>query len=123
MNRSQKAAESLGKYGETVAATYLSNLGYQIVERNWRTSTGELDIIAYRDGILAFVEVKTRTSAAFGHPAEAVGNKKLRRIQVLAAQWLTQQPTYFPSIRFDVIAVHYAKQGSADVEHLQGVTL
>src|SRR2546429_9440159 len=81
----------LGQIGETLAASYLATRGWQIVDRNVRFREGEIDIVASRGGILAFVEVKTRRSAAFGSPAEAVTWRKQRRIRALATRYLSER--------------------------------
>lgn len=110
---------SLGRWGEEEAAKYLRRLGMKIVERNFRTPVGEIDVIARQGGTLVFIEVKTRRSALFGAPQEAVGRAKQRQI-VRTAQWYLGsgrgkglQP------RFDVIAVRQGKDGAAELEHIQ----
>lgn len=78
----------LGKIGEDFAANLLQLQGYRILERNFRCKTGEIDIIAEKDGEISFVEVKTRRSARFGMPAEAVSTEKQRRMRKTAAYYL-----------------------------------
>jgi putative endonuclease len=109
--------QSLGRWGEEQAVRFLSARRWKILQRNVRTPVGELDIVA-RDGrTLVFVEVKTRRSAAFGAPQEAVGLRKQRQI-VRAAQWfLAQAGNPSGLLRFDVIAVMPAAEG-ARIEHL-----
>jgi putative endonuclease len=88
-----------------VGAWYETN-GYEVVARNWRCSEGEIDLIARRGRTLVFCEVKTRSSEAFGSPAEAVGRVKQARLRRLAARFLDQDVSRRPSlIRFDVAAV------------------
>ena len=74
--------------GEAAVAEWYTANGYQVVETNWRCRQGELDLIVRKGRVLVFCEVKTRTSAAFGHPAEAVTPAKARRLRVLASRWL-----------------------------------
>src|SRR6266568_9231622 len=93
----------LGQIGETLAASYLTTRGWEIVDRNVRFREGEIDIVAARGGILAFVEVKTRRSAAFGSPAEAVTWRKQRRIRTLASRYLAEQHPGARAVRFDII--------------------
>ncbi|MEI6041938.1 MAG: YraN family protein, partial [Actinomycetes bacterium] len=72
----------LGAKGEDLVALLLAGRGYQIIERNWRIKDGEIDLVAITDkNILVFVEVKTRTSTAFGHPLEAITREKAHRLQ------------------------------------------
>jgi len=87
-----------------VAAWYEAR-GYTVVAKNWRCREGELDLIV-RDGrLFVFCEVKTRTSTAFGVPAEAVTREKQARIRRLAARWLEDAPMPAREIRFDVPSV------------------
>ncbi len=116
-----RAKDGLGRYGEEVAARYLHERGYEIVERNWRCAQGELDIVARSGDTLVFVEVKTRSSVRYGTPAEAVTGVKLRRIRGLAAAWLAERRPPVAELRFDVVSVLRADRGAAQVEHLQGV--
>lgn len=69
----------IGRYGEDKAAEYLLQNGYKILARNYRVRGGEMDIVAFRRGVLAFIEVKTRTGDAFGTPAQAVDEEKIKR--------------------------------------------
>ena len=115
------AKDALGRYGEDVAAEHLLREGLQILARNWRCPTGELDIVA-RDGpVLVICEVKTRRSRAFGAPAEAVGPRKLRKLRELALRWLDEQRIHVPEVRFDVIAIVQPPTGRPVLEHVRGV--
>jgi len=95
----------VGRTGEALAAHYLERRGWRIIARNVRFREGEIDIVAQREGILAFVEVKTRRSARYGSPAEAVTWTKQRRIRALAARYLIEHHTAARAIRFDVVDV------------------
>ena len=112
-----EARLQLGKLGEEAAARFLVQRGFSIVARNHRTPIGELDIVARDRRHLLFVEVKTRRSAVFGAPAEAVGPRKQRQI-VRAAQWYLATARY-PDLqpRFDVIAV-IVGQGEPAISHI-----
>src|SRR5690606_29473425 len=83
-----RATDAVGRYGEDVAAAHLVAVGMRVLERNWRGTRGELDIVADDAGELVVVEVKTRRGSGFGHPAEAVTAPKLARIRRLTGQWL-----------------------------------
>ncbi len=113
------AKDGLGKYGERVAANHLVEAGYELIDRNWRCDDGELDIVAKREGVLTFVEVKTRSSMAFGEPAEAVTQIKVRKIRELATVWMRLHPTDHDDISFDVMSVMHSGKGAAQVTHLR----
>ena len=109
-----------GGYGEGTAARYLTDLGMVVLDRNWRCVHGEIDIVA-RDGpTLVFCEVKTRRSARFGAPAEAVGVAKVGRLRRLATLWIAASGLTSPDVRFDVLSVLPQASGPASVEHLRG---
>lgn len=109
---------SLGRWGEQQAVRFLKRRLYRIVETNYRNRAGEIDIIARRGKILAFVEVKTRRSSRCGAAVEAVDERKQRQI-IRAAQWyLTQHGEVNVQPRFDVIAI----QGDETQHDLQHVT-
>jgi putative endonuclease len=82
---------ALGRAGEDLAAGWYEAHGYEVLARNWRCREGELDIVARRDRLVVFCEVKARTSEAFGLPAEAVGPLKQARLRRLAALWYADQ--------------------------------
>lgn len=115
------AKDVLGRRGEELAARHLAALGLTIVERNWRCSQGEIDIVALDAGEVVFVEVKTRSSVAFGHPLEAITPAKLARLRRLAAAWCGAHPGSHDRIRIDVIAVIAPFRGEVQVEHLKRV--
>lgn len=115
------AKDAVGRYGERVAARYLTERGYEVIERNWRGTRGELDLVTRRGDTIVVVEVKTRRGTAFGHPAEAVTRAKLDRIRRLAGEWLHSRSAPRCEVRVDVVAVVLPRSGAAQVEHLQGV--
>ncbi|HVE64300.1 MAG TPA: YraN family protein [Mycobacteriales bacterium] len=122
-----QAKDGLGRYGERVALRHLIEAGHEILDRNWRCADGEIDIVSRCEGVITFVEVKTRRSGRFGEPAEAVGLRKQTKIRELAAIWLrehTPQPEAGPGagpreLSFDVIEVRHAERGAASVTHLR----
>ena len=117
-----RAKDGLGQYGERVAVRHLQELGLEIVDRNWRCSEGELDIVAREaDGTIVFVEVKSRSSNDYGTPAEAVTRVKRGKLRVLAQRWLAERRPPYSALRFDVIAVLRSRRGPADVVHLREV--
>lgn len=94
---------ALGRAGEDAAASYLAATGWTVVARNVRRREGEVDIVARRDPVLAFIEVKTRRSSAYGSPGEAVTVRKQRRIRMLAGGLLSEGIGRAREVRFDVI--------------------
>jgi len=115
------AKDDLGKRGETLAAEHLTASGYQVLERNWRCSQGEIDIVAFKDGQVVFIEVKTRSSTAFGHPLEAITVAKLARLRRLAGAWCQAHPDVRAGVRIDAIAIIAPTRGLVEIEHLEGV--
>lgn len=113
--------DEVGRYGEGLVARQLSEQGWVIIDRNWRTRAGEIDIVARDGSELVAVEVKTRRSATFGAPQQAITHAKLARLRRLTAEWLAQQDLRFDGVRIDVVAVTLPKTGSALVEHFRGV--
>ncbi len=83
---------ALGAAGEAQAAAWYEANGYEIVARNWRCRDGEIDLIVRRARTIVFCEVKTRSSTAFGTPAEAVTRAKRDKLRHLAARWLDESP-------------------------------
>lgn len=113
------ARRTLGSQGEHAAARWLSRRGWQILDRNVRYREGELDIVACREGILAFIEVKTRRSTRRGTPAEAVTPAKAVRIRRLAIRYLAEHVVHADAIRFDVVTCE-ARGESFRLQHLEG---
>jgi putative endonuclease len=113
----------LGKHGERLAAEHLARLGFDIVERNYRTRWGELDIVAFDGTTLAFCEVKTRRLTAAGGPLEGLRALQRQRVRKKAESWLierTERP-YAELVRFDAIGVTIDATGKlVSIEHLEG---
>jgi putative endonuclease len=121
---SKDVRHRLGQLGEQLAAEHLKRRGFEIVERNYRTRWGELDIVAYDGTTLAFCEVKTRRMApGEGNPLDAVGKLKRSRVRKMAGSWLIErvERPYARSLRFDAIGVTFDPSGRlAGIEHLEG---
>jgi putative endonuclease len=114
--------KTLGDFGEEVAADRLRAKGYRILERNWRTSTGEIDLVAVHDGVVVFIEVKTRTSDIFGSPEEAITHKK-KEMMVSAAQWYLEEKNLSDiNWRIDMVAVVCDRRGKVSrFDHYEDV--
>ena len=102
---------STGKRGEELAAAYLAEAGYRIVERNYRCIFGEIDIVAEEGETLVFVEVKSRRSEAYGDPQLAVGYEKQKKISRIAMHYLEEKRLRRRPARFDVVAVKLLPAG------------
>ncbi|WP_372968815.1 YraN family protein [Microbacterium sp.] len=118
------AKDDLGRAGEDRAARYLTDSGYEVLDRNWRCAQGELDIVARRGGWLAVVEVKTRRSLAYGHPLEAVDARKRRRLWQLAHAWALDNGGRIHGlrIRIDVIGIVGTDPAVGQLEHLENLS-
>ncbi len=105
----------LGQEGEDQAAKYLVRQGYKILERNYRTRVGEIDLIALHDGEVVFVEVKTRTTTAYGAPELAVNPQKQRRMIKAALGYIKNMKLHQVPCRFDVVAINAATDGGVEL--------
>ena len=118
-----RVKDAVGRFGERLAADHLVAAGLTIIATNWRCPSGEIDIIAQDGPVLVFVEVKTRSTLAFGDPAEAVGPAKAARIRALALRWIGERREaepgeYWDQLRFDVISVLRRGADGPTVTHL-----
>ena len=115
MNNKEK-----GNLGENLAAEYLEKLGYKIIERNWRLSrNGEIDIIAMDRDALVFVEVKARKTTSFGHPFEAIDEKKYHQVHTIANAYMAQTTLKYKSCRIDGISVILSNP--PEISHLKNL--
>lgn len=111
-----KRNQSIGLWGEQAAAEYLCEHGYQVEARNVRTPYGEIDLVASKDGLIVFVEVKARTSRSFGPPEVAVTRRKQEHMLACAGHYAQQNGIEHWQI--DVIAVQRV-DGKPDIVHFQ----
>lgn len=112
---------ALGRWGEQKAVEHLVAQGMEVIDRNWRCSLGEIDIVAYDGSTLVMVEVKTRTSEAFGSPVEAVTPRKAARLRQLASQWLSEHGDRPLELRIDVVGLLVPQRGPWRIDHRTGV--
>lgn len=103
----------LGRKAEDAAAAFYRNNGFRVVDRNWRCSEGEIDVVVARGPLIVFCEVKARRTRHFGDPSEAVGVRKQQRLRRLAGRWLREHRARCGRVRFDVVSVVVT---GADVE-------
>jgi putative endonuclease len=111
-----------GRKGEDTAVNSLSKRGYRILERNFRTKRGEIDIVALSpQNTLCFIEVKTRSSVEFGKGEEAVNSRKIAKITRTAESYINKRK-WKGDVRFDVISVVMNKDKLERIEHIEAVT-
>jgi putative endonuclease len=118
------ARQRLGRRAEDLVAARLQRLGWRLIERNFRTRGGEIDLICLDGRILVFVEVKAgRKGSTLGpeRPAHAVGPRKQLRLRRLAREWIAARrgPSGVAGYRFDVVGVSFGPDGLADVDHIR----
>ncbi|MHB8839977.1 MAG: YraN family protein, partial [Gemmatimonadaceae bacterium] len=113
-----KATNNFGELGERIAARWLERHGYTVLARRWRSGHRDIDVIAERDGVVAFVEVKTRAAMEFGDPVEAVHAQKQRSLVRSAREWMARHEGAHSEFRFDVIGI-LLRDRSAWVRHIE----
>jgi putative endonuclease len=110
--------QRIGAFGEDVTSQFLIERGDEILDRNWRIREGEIDLVSLSaDGLFHFVEVKTRSSLAFGHPFEAINSEKAHRMQRLALGWLATHGFLGCEYTIDVVAIVLSVDGSHELEY------
>ncbi len=112
-------AKPLGRKGEDLAASFLHDLGWEIVERNYRTRLGEIDIVGRDRGAIVFVEVKTRTSSDIARPDQSVTARKQAKLRRLVEEYLVRHHQEDADVRFDVVGVTLGA-GRPEFEHIRG---
>lgn len=106
--------KNIGDNGENIAAQYLQEKGYEIIERNVHIGAGELDIIAKFKNTLVFVEVKARNNYSYGNPLEAITNQKIKMLIKTAKKYIAIKHLYNIQVRFDVISIV-----GTEIEHIE----
>jgi putative endonuclease len=99
---------SFGRQGEDIALKYLKKKGYKIIEKNYRSRLGEIDIVALYKGVTVFIEVKTRGDRSFGLPQESVDERKQRQIIRVALNYIRHRNPAEEKFRFDVIGIDFS---------------
>ncbi len=114
------ARRSLGDFGERVAAAHLEAEGYRILATNFRVREGEVDIVAEKGGVVAFVEVKTRRSDGMGAAVDSIDDRKAKRLLLAAEAFAQQHPELPPGRRIDLIAIDLEASGRVvSLQHLE----
>ena len=109
--------KTLGSKGEDIAEEFLRRKGFRILEKNYKTFVGEIDIIALDGETVVFVEVKTRANDSFGYPFEAVHTMKRRKLRNLALLYMKKQGGEIP-VRFDVLSIMCSPNGRKQIDHI-----
>lgn len=115
----QVANKPLGDRGEQLAADHLVRAGWTVLSRNFRLGRKEIDLVARRGEVVAFVEVKTRAGLGYGHPLEAITAKKRREIHQVAAAWIDRHGKPGDVYRFDAVAILLPSGGEPRIEHVE----
>lgn len=122
MARADHTRQALGAYGERLAARELTRDGSRVLlEHNWRSPSGEIDLLLREGEVLVVCEVKTRTSDACGTPHEAVDAAKVARLRRVADEWLAGHAADPSEVRVDLVAVIRPPKGPSVLEHVRGI--
>ena len=114
--------QSLGRLGETLAGVYLKNKGYDILERNWRTPYGEIDLVGKSLETIVFVEVKTRASKSLGPPEISITPRKAEHMRNAAEYYIQQHPEMDAEWRIDLITIQMQPNSTpALIDHFENV--
>jgi putative endonuclease len=114
--------QAMGAYGETSAARHLTDeQGMTLLDRNWRCTTGEIDLVLRDGDTLVVCEVKTRRGTDFGTPIEAVTPDKFARLRRLASCWLEHHGLRVPEVRIDLVGVDLSRPAAERITHVRGV--
>jgi putative endonuclease len=120
--RPDRTRQALGAYGERLAARELTRDGAMVLlDRNWRSASGEIDLLLREGDVLVVCEVKTRSSDACGTPHEAVDAAKVARLRRVAEDWLAGHAADPSDVRVDLVAVIRPPKGPSVVEHVRGI--
>lgn len=112
------AHNDLGNWGETKAATFMEQKGFEIVQRNYRDRHAEIDLIVQKDKMLIFVEVKTRTNVSFGFPEEFVNAAKAKSVMKAAENYIFDFDWHF-DVRFDIVSILVFTNGKIEIRHIE----
>ena len=108
----------LGRKGELMAKRHLEQAGYEILDENWCHGKAEIDLIAYKDKVIIFTEVKTRSGSGFGEPEDFVDNRKQRLLADAADEYLYLM-NHQGEVRFDIIAILFRNEENYKLNHIE----
>lgn len=117
LGKRKKRVNARGASGEDIAVKYLETHGYRVLDRNYTTEVGEVDIFATDETTLIAVEVKSRLSLEYGTPAEAVGYEKMKKISQVTSQYIKQFRLFGVPVRFDVMEIYLADKTVNHIEN------
>ncbi|WDF56270.1 YraN family protein [Mucilaginibacter sp. KACC 22063] len=108
----------LGRRGESLAKAHLESLGYEIIDENWVHGKAEIDLIAWKDSVIIFTEVKSRTGTGFGQPEDFVDNRKQKLLAEAADEYIYLM-NHQGEVRFDIISVLFKGDTSYTIKHIE----
>jgi putative endonuclease len=108
----------LGRKGESLAKAHLEAAGYEIMDENWTHGRAEIDLIAYKDSVIIFTEVKTRTGNGFGEPEDFVDTRKQKLLATAADEYIYLMD-HQGEVRFDIIAILFKNETSYKLNHIE----
>lgn len=114
--------QTLGARGEALAATYLEAQGFHILDRNWHSGHGEIDLVALDEGVLVAVEVKARSGTGYGNPLTAITARKTARLGRLLLDWARTHDVRNTGLRIDAIGITLRAAAAAQIDHIRGIS-
>jgi putative endonuclease len=114
--------QGTGKKGEALAISYLEANGFGILHQNWRYGRYEVDVIAHKENVLHFIEVKTRSTSVFGRPEESVGEKKINNLMNASEEFQFRHPEW-KRVQYDVLSIQLHNNGEPEYFFIEDVYL
>ena len=108
----------LGRKGESLAKTFLENAGYEILDENWTYGKAEIDLVAYKNSVIIFTEVKTRSGNAFGEPEDFVDARKQKLLAEAADEYIYLMD-HKGDVRFDIISILFDRNANHTLKHIE----
>ena len=113
--------KDLGKKGEEIAKKYLIKSGYKIIERNFRTKYGEIDLICEKDNSIIFIEVRTKSNLDFVSPEESISSKKIDHIKNSSLDYLSKNKKKYKDIKFEFIGILISSENDYKINHIKDI--